>query len=1368
MNQITSPTAERTSINYRFVRSLLDSIILALGLGLLGLVSSAQAASITMKASDAAGVSSFNAGTNWTGSAAPASGNNYFTGAFTLRTSITAGTYTFAGDSLSIDSGGVLLGKAGNGSTITLNFTNGTGLFLNGGSLYQAGANSNVGTVLAVNGTITANANTTSFLGALGATSNNSTAFETLNILGNIGGSGNITIGGTANNGANTGVVKLSGANTISGIVSVVTPTANNVIASATNRLLQLNNLNALQNATLTLTGGGSQSNLVSFASGVNTGAFNVGMLAGSANQALADTAGAAVTLSIGGNNSSNTYSGILSGVGALTKVGTGTLTLTGVNTYTGATTISAGTLAISTNVQNLGSSAFTVSDGAGLSVKAVASNSTVLTSSSLTLGVSGSTSLAFDLSGFNPTSAQISTGALSLNGAISVNLLSTSGLVSGTYKLIDYSSIAGGSFSNFATTSFTFGHSSGVLLNNTTDTSVDLGVTADSLAWSGAGTQTWSTAATNDGSGANDWSTKNGHSATNFWVNDAVEFNDTYNTGGSDVSVANRTVTITGSNVTPSGVTFNNSNGDYLLTGSYGIAGSGKLVKNGTGKLTLSGSNSYTGGTTINGGTIVIGSANNLGDSSGVLTLNGGTLETTANISTSNNITVGSSNGTMLIDPSATYTASGLVSGSGALIKSGSGTLVLTSANTYSGGTVLNSGTLQIAVASSGNGAAVTGTFTVNGGELQLNATGANSTYSSTIKLNSDATISKTGASQINQTGIISGSGNTLTAYTTASRLYLGGTVTGINQINITGGAIGLDLTSGNRGGGAPVNVANGASLYWGNSTNALANNITLNGGAGQSGVGALFNDGGTGSPNLTGTITLASGTSTFGGSGTGTVSMNGNVTGSGGMIKIGTNPYRLSNNNDYSGGTTISGGVLIAGSNAALGSGGVAISAVSGAQLQLASGVNVSNALVMNGGGVASQGSLYVPTGDATYSGSINITGAAQAGSHFASGTGNLFLTGPITASTAVGIRAGTVVFSNTSNSFSTLTVLGGTAKLGASSSLPTGATVQIGTATVELNAVFDLGGYNQTLAGITKGTQSATVTNSGAIDSTLTMTGTSTYAGVIQDGATNKMSLSVGSGALTLSGTNTYTGATNINGGTLTVNGTNSGSGTVTVASGATLNGGGSITGMVVVGGTLSGSLTLNGDAQINTGASAAAGAFNGNVANNGLITSNLVIGAGKTLSGSGTNSGTTSITGGTLSPGNGASSTATMTLNNSVMLNSSAFVLNIDGATSDQLTINGALDLSSGNDTLTLSILNPGSSSSYTIATYTGVLTGTFADISTLTAAGYTIDYGTGSNSAITVVAVPEPSTWAMMLGGIGMLRLCQKRRNYPRG
>ncbi len=100
---------------------------------------------------------------------------------------------------------------------------------------------------------------------------------------------------------------------------------------------------------------------------------------------------------------------------------------------------------------------------------------------------------------------------------------------------------------------------------------------------------------------------------------------------------------------------------------------------------------------------------------------------------------------------------------------------------------------------------------------------------------------------------------------------------------------------------------------------------------------------------------------------------------------------------------------------------------------------------------------------------------------------------------------------------------------------------------------NAVLDLNGQNQTLAGLNRtagaGGLGSFVTNRGGSQSTLTINGSanSSFSGVIgvntaavatgqSAGGDNIALVKSGSGTFTLSGANTYTGATNVTGGKL----------------------------------------------------------------------------------------------------------------------------------------------------------------------------------------------------------------------------------------
>jgi len=81
----------------------------------------------------------------------------------------------------------------------------------------------------------------------------------------------------------------------------------------------------------------------VTVASGTIFDLNNFAEAAGSIAGAGSVTLGTA-TLTAGANNTSTTFSGVISGAGGFTKAGTGTTTLSGTNTYTGTTTVNGGT----------------------------------------------------------------------------------------------------------------------------------------------------------------------------------------------------------------------------------------------------------------------------------------------------------------------------------------------------------------------------------------------------------------------------------------------------------------------------------------------------------------------------------------------------------------------------------------------------------------------------------------------------------------------------------------------------------------------------------------------------------------------------------------------------------------------------------------------------------------------------------------------------------------------------------------------------------------------------------------------------------------------------------------------------------------
>ena len=342
---------------------------------------------ITLLANDAAGTTSITGSTNWSNGAVPSGTNDYSTASHAIRALATA---TFAGNSLTVqDGGGEIIGKFGTTGTLTV-----TNLILTNGIILEANNTTDSG-IMTLAGGLTV-LGTTSSLGAQGKP----TAPETIDITSVISGAGALTVPMPANTAA-LGPIKLSAANPYSGTITVSNYAT---IGSTVNRMLQLNNPNALSNATLNLTA--TLANPVSFASAANTWAFNVGAFTGSSAQALTDTAGAAVTLSVG----SGSFTGSLTGSGAVTKVGNGTLTLSGANTYSGNTTISNGvvfnngvvsvspvTVMANGTLRGVGIFSSAVTNNGTLAPGTLASLGTLTISNTLTLGATSTNNFRLD-----------------------------------------------------------------------------------------------------------------------------------------------------------------------------------------------------------------------------------------------------------------------------------------------------------------------------------------------------------------------------------------------------------------------------------------------------------------------------------------------------------------------------------------------------------------------------------------------------------------------------------------------------------------------------------------------------------------------------------------------------------------------------------------------------------------------------------------------------------------------------------------------------------------------------------------------------------------------------------------------------------
>ena len=615
----------------------------------------------------------------------------------------------------------------------------------------------------------------------------------------------------------------------------------------------------------------------------------------------------------------------------------------------------------------------------------------------------------------------------------------------------------------------------------------------------------------------------------------------------------------------------FNRSN-DLAFNGV--ISGSGAVRQDGAGTTTLVGINSYAGDTTISAGILKVSSDANLGAAAGALTFNGGTLQTTASMSSGRNATLVSA-GTFLTDNATIFTLSGMISGPGSLTKSGAGRLILTGDNSYSGGTTIAAGQLQL-----GNGGTsgwVTGDVLNNGslmfnrsdnvafgdmisgtGSLIQNGAGivtlsANNSYVGTTNIN-------TGTLRINgdqsaATGLV----------TVASAATLGGSGIIGGDVNVLDGGI---LAPGNSPGtmtisgdlllaaGSILNFEFGEADVVGGPLNDLINvggNLTLDGtinvdvsagGIFGGGIYRVFNYGGVLTDNG-----LTLGTMPFGSD----VSVQTSVAGQVNLINAaglalnfwdGDAGPKLNDLVDGGDGTWHVGGVdknwtNAAGAvNAAYDDGTFAIFAGTGGTVTIDNGGGAVTAAGMQ---FASDG--YLVTGDALTL--IDPQSVVRVGDGTVAGAGfvTTIAAGLIGAAQLVKTDAGTLVLTG-SNSYTGGTLIsGGVLSVANDSFLGDVA----GAVTIDGGTLQLTGANSANLRTYILGT------NGGSIDITNAATSNGVLNALSGSGGLTKL----GAGTFTLHGDNSYTGGTTI------------GAGTLQIGSGGTT---GSIVGDVLNNGTL----------------------------------------------------------------------------------------------------------------------------------------------------------------------------------------------------
>ncbi|MDF1824604.1 MAG: autotransporter-associated beta strand repeat-containing protein [Verrucomicrobiales bacterium] len=1067
---------------------------------------------------------------------------------------------------------------------------------------------------------------------------------------------------------------------------------------------------------------------------------------------------GAAQTWSVvgtGANGSSLSIDGMIDFTNGVTKTGDGVLTLEGANTGAGGLAINGGTFNIG-NATAPGSG--TLGIGAGITIDnssggalALTNNNALSLDGSFTFTGTDDLDLGTGSAGLgNNAVITTSAGHLTIGGSIDDggNNFSLSKAGAGTLVLNGANTIGGGV--------------------NLTEGALNIG----NAAALGSGTFAIGTGTTFDNTSGGSITLASNNSQT--WDGDfTFTGSDNFNLGAGNVTLSSPvSVNVAANTLTVGGVI------------DDGVSDHG-LTKTGAGTLTLDAVNTYGGQTSVDDGTLIAGVSGAIptgtivklgsGSTAGILDLNGfdvtigGLLSGSTTDAVENEIIIGSGttltvNGAVTIGPDVLDSSTFLkaTGGGDLVVNTGGSTFQVGGATTTSARNAATLDLSELANVTIDVGAGIFNVGDFNSANLTNFATskvilGTNNTISAgsfRVGTNVDpqnlgdphSVTLGSGTNIINSGNVVIGSGlGTNQARSSGLLSFAADDTTGTLQLRAADGIARIRMYMINSTSGTGNSMASEVD-FRDHDVDVLVSTLDMalrTQGNGNATSTLHFNEG---VFDLT-TLKMAHKVDT--GNGDVTATINIGDSGSGSVFTVNNTTTMAVSTSDTAGSEA----------NATINVSGGTVSFGAIDMADAAAGRTANSEINITGGTVTMNGNITRSGGDGTENASVTLNG------------GTLDMNGR-----SIGTNANNVTFNAQSGTLSNLNQVNGSSA--ALTKTTAGTLVLEGDNTYSGGTVIN-GGTLQIGSGSPTGTiGSGDIVN----ESVLAVNRSDTYTlSEVVSGAGELRQ--TGAGITKLTGDSDYTGTTTVSSGTLQI-GDGGTTGSIDDTSAITIAGGANV--ITNRDGTLNlaqgisggGNLIINNPA---TGETVLAGAndYTGTTAVNGgtllvngnqsSATGNVSVATGGTLGGIGTLGGATTIdSGGRLTGGtNGGAGTLSFVGNLTTASGSSWLVDLVQGATdvSDSISVGGNLDITGSAFVDNFSGSFTGGTS-YQIASYTGNLTGTFASWGnnterTLGGGQYLINYGSGSNSVITLTAVPEPAAFLPLLllafGGGWILR-----------